>query len=199
MTQTEKQTARRLPLGRILLIAFVIMPLIEIAVLIRVGSWIGLWPTLALIILTAIAGTWMLKRQGFAVLARAQDQLNRGAVPVAEVFEGFCLVIAGALLLTPGFVTDLTGAALLLPPVRAWLYRQLGHHLKVATVGGAGQPPPGPRPPGSPPPGNKPDGPAPVIEGEFDEVDPESQAPDPGKPPPEDDMPPPRGSWSNQP
>ena len=83
MTRTEKQTTRRLPIGRILLIAFIVMPIIEIAVLIQVGGWLGLWPTLALIILTAVAGTWMLRQQGFAVLTRAQSQLERGAVPVS--------------------------------------------------------------------------------------------------------------------
>ncbi|NJO36959.1 MAG: FxsA family protein [Rhizobiales bacterium] len=120
MTRTEKQTTARLPIGRILLITFVVMPLIEIAVLIQVGSWLGLWPTLGLIVLTAIIGTWMLRRQGFAVLARAQRQLAEGGIPIGEVFEGLCLVIAGALLLTPGFVTDAIGGSLLVPPVRAW-------------------------------------------------------------------------------
>ena len=93
--------------------------------LIEVGGWLGLGPTLALIILTAVVGTWMLRRQGSAVLRRAQQQMQQGAMPVAEVFEGFCLVIAGALLLTPGFLTDTAGALLLLPPVRAFLYRRM--------------------------------------------------------------------------
>ena len=110
------------------------MPLAEIAVLIRVGGWLGLVPTLALIILTAVVGTWVLRRQGFAVLTRAQRQLEQGVMPVAEVFEGLCLLVAGALLLTPGFITDARGALLLLPPVRALLYRQVGHHLERQVV-----------------------------------------------------------------
>ena len=109
----------------ILLAGFIVVPLAEIAVLIEVGGWLGLAPTLALIILTAVVGTWMLRRQGTAVLRRAQQQMQQGAVPLAAVFEGFCLVIAGALLLTPGFLTDTAGALLLLPPVRALLYRRM--------------------------------------------------------------------------
>jgi UPF0716 protein FxsA len=175
MTGTEKQTSARLPIGRILLVAFIVMPLIEIAVLIQVGSWLGLWPTLALIILTAIAGTWMLRQQGFAVLTRAQNQLERGAVPLGEVFEGFCLVIAGALLLTPGFVTDAIGGALLLPPVRAWLYKVLGHRFRSSAM-------PPPRDGGS----------GPVVDGDFERVEPEPPS-SPG------DMPPPRGSWGDKP
>lgn len=202
MTRTEKQTARRLPIGRILLIAFIVMPLIEIAVLIEVGSWLGLWPTLGLIILTAIVGTWMLRRQGFAVLSRAQQQLERGAVPLAEVFEGFCLVIAGALLLTPGFVTDAIGGSLLLPPVRAWFYKMLGSHFRAAAM------------PGGPPAdqaGRGPGGQGPVVDGEFEAVPPDDppRAPSSGQRrdapstepdgvPPSGSMPPPRGGWEKK-
>jgi UPF0716 protein FxsA len=94
MRRSERKTASRVRLAPILLVAFVAVPLAEIAVLIRVGSWLGLMPTLALIILTAVVGTWMLRRQGFAVLARAQRQLEQGVMPVAEVFEGLCLLVA---------------------------------------------------------------------------------------------------------
>ncbi len=192
MARTEKQTTTRLPIGRILLIAFIAMPLIEIAVLIQVGSWLGLWPTLGLIILTAIIGTWMLRRQGFAVMARAQQQLAEGTVPLGEVFEGFCLVIAGALLLTPGFVTDLIGGSLLMPPVRAWLYRVLGGRFREAAM-------PGRQPQG----GHRAQGKGPVVDGDYETVDPEK-----AERPPEIDapeapssgpMPPPRGGWDDKP
>jgi len=210
MTRTEKQTITRLPIGRILLIAFVVMPLIEIAVLIQVGSWLGLWPTLGLIVLTAIIGTWMLRQQGFAVMARAQQQLAEGSIPFGEVFEGFCLVIAGALLLTPGFVTDLIGGSLLLPPVRAWLYRTFGGRLREAAMSGV-------HPPGSEP---HPDrqgetkGRGPVLDGDFEAVDPKAGDPKAGDPKAGTDndpasethpdsgsrpMPPPRGSWDDKP
>ena len=188
MARTEKQTTRRLPIGRILLIAFIVTPLIEIAVLIQVGSWIGLWPTLALIVLTAIVGTWMLRRQGFEVLSRAQQQLEQGTVPLAEVFEGFCLVIAGALLLTPGFVTDAAGTSLLLPPVRAWLYHVLGSRFRAAAM-----------PRGAAPAGADGRPPGPVVEGDYEEVvedeppQDEDQERRPSTP-----MPPPRGSWNKK-
>ena len=125
MSRSEKQTARRVPIGPILLVAFIVVPLAEIAVLIQVGGWIGLWPTLALIVLTAVIGTAMLRQQGLSVLLRAQRQLEEGTLPVAEVFEGFCLVIAGALLLTPGFITDAVGFACLTPPLRRGVIRAL--------------------------------------------------------------------------
>jgi UPF0716 protein FxsA len=181
MMLSEKQTARRAwrpPISLIVLVCFIAVPLAEIAVLIKVGGWIGLGPTLALIVLTAIAGAWMLRRQGLAVLRRAQQQMQQGVAPIGEVFEGFCLVIAGALLLTPGFLTDGAGALLLLPPVRAWLYRRMRHRIEEQVLSGAA---PRAEPPGhhQPPPDR-----APVIDVEFDEVP--------------DEMPEPRGSWGRR-
>ena len=180
MMLSEKQTARpawRPPIALIVLACFIIVPLAEIAVLIEVGGWLGLGPTLALIVLTAVAGAWMLRRQGLAVLRRAQQQMQDGTAPVAEVFEGFCLVIAGALLLTPGFLTDAAGALLLLPPVRALLYRRMRRRIEEQVLSGAS-------------PGKQQDPPAqdrapPVIDVEFEEVP--------------DDMPEPRGSWGRRP
>lgn len=189
MTRTEKQTGARLPIGRILFIAFIVTPLIEIAVLIQVGGWLGLWPTLGLIVLTAVVGTWMLRRQGFAVLTRAQKQLDEGGLPLGEVFEGFCLVIAGALLLTPGFVTDAVGGALLFPPVRAWLYRVLGHRFRETAM---------PRPQN--------DQRGPVVDGDFEHLGPEpTTSPDADENPaagspnePSRPTPPPRGGWDKR-
>jgi len=181
--QTEKQTARRPwrpPIALIVLACFVIVPLAEIAVLIEVGGWLGLGATLALIVLTAVAGAWMLRRQGLAVLRRAQRQMQEGTAPVGEVFEGFCLVIAGALLLTPGFLTDGVGALLLVPPVRSFLYRRLRRRIEEHVVT-----------PGSDP-GRQarqrpaqPERPATVVDVEFDEVVP-------------DEMPEPRGGWDRR-
>jgi UPF0716 protein FxsA len=172
MRSSERQTIhRRFRLGPVVLVAFIVVPLAEIAVLIKVGSWIGLAPTLALIILSAVVGTWMLRRQGFSVLIRAQRQLEQGELPVAEVFEGLCLVLAGALLLTPGFITDAFGALLLIPPVRALLYRQVGHYLERHVV----------RQPQARWPA--PDDDPPVIDAEYEELD-------------AHEMPPPRGGWS---
>ena len=112
-------------MGRLIFIILVITPIIEIAVFIQVGGLIGLWPTLAAIVLTALIGTALLRQQGLATLARAQQEMAAQRVPVRELFHGICLLLAGALLLTPGFVTDAAGFALLIPPVR----EAIGHRL----------------------------------------------------------------------
>ena len=102
----------------VLLLAFVITPIVEIAVFIQIGGEIGLWPTLAIVVITAIVGTALLRAQGLATFASAQKTLARGEFPVSQVFDGACLLVAGALLLTPGFVTDGIGLTLFFPPVR---------------------------------------------------------------------------------
>jgi UPF0716 protein FxsA len=196
MMLSEKQTARqarRPPIGLILLAAFIVVPLAEIAVLIEVGGWLGLGPTLALIVLTAVVGAWMLRRQGVAVLRRAQQQMQQGSVPLGEVFEGCCLVIAGALLLAPGFLTDTTGAILLLPPVRAFLYRRVRSRLEEQVRSGAAQAPPAREPRGRDKPSQDsarqdpaPQDRRPVIDAEFEEVEPNN-------------MPLPRGGWKRRP
>ncbi|MDE0942498.1 MAG: FxsA family protein [Alphaproteobacteria bacterium] len=116
-------------MGFIILLAFIAIPLIEIAVFIEVGGYIGLWWTLAIVVGTALGGTYMLRHQGLATLRRAQANMAEGRMPLREVFDGLCLLIAGALLLTPGFVTDLTGALLLMPPVRVFLGSLVARHI----------------------------------------------------------------------
>ena len=101
-----------------LLAAFIAVPVIEIILFIEVGGWIGLWPTIAIVVGTAFAGTSLLRIQGLAVLQRAQDSASRNELPVQEVFDGLCLLVAGALLLTPGFFTDALGFALFMPLFR---------------------------------------------------------------------------------
>jgi UPF0716 protein FxsA len=102
----------------ILLFLFIAVPITEIAIFIRAGEQFGLWPTLAIVILTAILGTTLLRYQGLRTLARVQGSLQLGEMPVGEVFTGLCLLVAGALLLTPGFLTDVVGFALFVPSVR---------------------------------------------------------------------------------
>lgn len=102
----------------LILLAFIIVPIAEIAVFIEAGQVIGLGWTLAIVVATAMAGTWLLRRQGTQVLAQTQARLNRGELPMGEIFTGLCLVVAGALLLTPGFLTDSVGLLLFVPPVR---------------------------------------------------------------------------------
>ena len=103
------------------LLVFLLTPLAEMTILIEVGGWIGVWPTVGLVALTALVGVALLKRQGFATLARGLARANAGELPAAEMLEGLLLAVAGALLLTPGFVTDAVGFALLTPPLRARL------------------------------------------------------------------------------
>ncbi len=110
-------------MGFLLLSALIAVPIIEIVVIIKVGGLIGAWPTVGLIILSAVVGTTMVRAQGFQVLARAQQSLDQGVFPAVELFDGMALLAAGLLLLTPGFVTDAVGVALLIPPVRRVLGR----------------------------------------------------------------------------
>lgn len=109
----------------IILALFIGIPVIEIAILIEIGGFIGVWLTIAIIISTAIAGTILLKIQGLSVLALAEQSIREGRPPVDMVIHGVFLLIAGVLLLTPGFATDAIGFALFVPPLRGWLGRTL--------------------------------------------------------------------------
>lgn len=155
----------------LLFLAFVGVPILEIALFIQVGGAIGLGWTLALVIATALLGTVLLRAQGLATMGRARASLERGEVPMREVFDGACLLVGGALLLTPGFATDTVGFLLLLPPVRALLLSRLRQsgRFHVHTAGGGGMAGFGHAQ--GPGPARGPDG-APVIDGEFEEVGP---------------------------
>lgn len=113
-------------MGYILLFVFIGIPILEISVFISVGDIIGLWPTLATVVITAIIGTALLRSQGLATLFRAQEHLNKGRFPIEEVFDGLCLIVAGAFLLTPGFITDGVGFLLFFPPFRSFIKKTLG-------------------------------------------------------------------------
>ena len=103
---------------RFLLLLFIVIPIIEMALLIKVGQWLGVAPTIGLVLLTAVIGLALLRQQGVSTLLRAQSRLQRGDVPAEEVLEGLMLAAGGALLLTPGFFTDVIGFAALLPFLR---------------------------------------------------------------------------------
>ena len=108
---------------------FVALPLVEMALLIWTGDRIGLLPTLAIVIATGFAGAALVKRQGLAVWVAARARLSEGALPTTELAHGAMLLVAGAFLLTPGFITDLTGFALLVPVVREQVRRRIGSRL----------------------------------------------------------------------
>ena len=124
-------------MGWLLLFAFIGIPLVEIAVFIKIGGIVGLGSTLIIVVLTAVIGTAVLRRQGLATLHRAREQMDRGSLPLAEIFDGICLLVAGAFLLTPGFVTDGLGALLLVPAFRLMLRRVIGSRVRVTNVHGA--------------------------------------------------------------
>ncbi len=107
----------------ILAFLFLIVPLLEIALLIQVGQTIGVGPTILLLIAMSIAGAILAKREGLAVWTRFRAALNRGEVPSKEIVDGVLVLFGAALLLTPGFLTDVLGLVLLLPPSRAAVRR----------------------------------------------------------------------------
>ncbi len=105
-------------MAKILLILFLLVPIGEIYVLLTVGSLIGVPLTIAMIVLTAITGAAMIRIQGISTLMRVRQSLEQGQIPAVELLEGACLLVAGALLLTPGFITDSIGFTLLVPALR---------------------------------------------------------------------------------
>ena len=154
------------------LLVFFLTPIAEMYLLIEVAGYIDTLPTIGLVMLTAVLGVALLKRQGLATLTRGVGRLNQGQLPAQEMAEGLLLAVAGALLITPGFITDTVGFLLLFPPTRQLIAARL---LKNVTVVGAeasfqahqsGGPGRGPGPGGRPqPPGS--DGPV-TIEGDFE-------------------------------
>jgi len=134
--------------GKLLFLVFIVVPLIEIYILIEVGSVIGVVPTIALVVLTAMIGSAMLRHQGFATIRKAQASLDQGAVPAEALVDGVFLVIGGALLLTPGFFTDAFGFLCLLPAGRKWFVAQAIKRVNVVQVHGTGGGPHRRTPPG---------------------------------------------------
>ncbi len=122
----------------IFLILFIIVPVIEIYLLIQVGSVIGAIPTILIILATAIIGASLLRQQGLSTLARFQNNLSSGKVPFQEMVEGVVLAIGGALLMTPGFVTDAMGFFCLIPFTRNALAFYMVKRFAVPSQGGRG-------------------------------------------------------------
>ena len=110
------------------------VPIIEIGLFIELGGWVGLWPTLGLVVLTAILGGVLLRMQGFAAMARLQSSMAEGGDPVGPLAHGFMILVAGLLMLTPGFFTDAIGFSLLILPVRAGLIKWIGPKLAARAV-----------------------------------------------------------------
>lgn len=135
-----------------LIVLFIVVPILELYVIIQVGQWIGVWPTLALLLADAILGSMLLKHQGRGAWRRFNEALAARRFPGQEVADGLLIVIGGTLLLSPGFITDIFGIFLLIPPTRAIARRVLKRftvgRFMVVGVPGGGRGPFGP-PPGS--------------------------------------------------
>lgn len=123
---------------RYLLLLFIVMPIIEMWVLISVGSSIGAINTIGLVLLTALIGIFLLKEQGFETLWRGREKLQRGHLPAQELIETIILAVSGALLLTPGFVTDAIGFMGLIPVFRRKIFNNMLHRIKATHMGSAG-------------------------------------------------------------
>ncbi|MCI4662639.1 MAG: FxsA family protein [Neomegalonema sp.] len=118
----------------LLLAAFILVPIIEIALFITVGERIGLWPTLAIVVVTALIGATAMRSQGQALMQRAASDMHNPAAIGKAMTDGMMLLFAGALLLTPGFFTDAIGFSLLVPAVRDFLRRKVLSRMAVSVT-----------------------------------------------------------------
>ena len=155
-------------LALIILLLTVALPLLEIAVLIKVGATIGVWPVMAIILATAMIGFYVVRLQGYGVARRLMATMRSGEPPHEPVLEGMLLMFAGACLIAPGLITDCIGLFLLVPVLRQWTARLIltrGFPLAVRLQRRAG-PKPGARDRQT-----RPKGPAPTIEGDYERID----------------------------
>ena len=138
-----------------LFLLFLLVPLIEIGLFIQVGGWLGLWPTLGIVILTAVAGTFLIRSQGFAVMNQLRGSMENLDDPTESLAHGAMVLFAGALLLTPGFFTDALGLSLMVPGIRGRIFRFFKSRIQVQSFSYGDDPRPGPD----------------VIDGDYEEVE----------------------------
>ena len=137
-----------MPIFPLLFILFLTIPVIEIYILINIGSHLGAGLTVFLVVLTAFIGAWCVRLQGLSTMQKLQQQLQQGQMPAQAMFDGFMLFVAGLLLITPGFLTDTIGFLLLVPPFRKLMLAFLLHRFAgqmqaqwhVSTARGATRP-----------------------------------------------------------
>jgi len=151
-----------------LLIAFIAVPMIEIALFIQVGGFIGIWWTLLIVLTTAVAGSYLVRNQGLRELANLQRSFSELDDPTEPLANGAMILFAGALLLTPGFFTDAVGLSFLVPSVRRAAFVWAKSNIKVHNFEMGQQ---GPAP-GQPPSGDR------VIDAEYEDVTPQKNRPD---------------------
>lgn len=145
---------------------FIAVPLIEIALFIQIGGAIGLWSTLAIVVLTAIVGTQLMRAQGALAMSQLRDSFGQLNDPTEPLAHGAMILFSGALLLTPGFFTDFIGFALLIPAVRRKVFTWARSRIQVQSFSMGGDPRPNANP------SNTPDD---VIDGEFTDITPEKR------------------------
>ena len=130
----------------LLILVFIVVPLAELYVILKVGDLIGWLPTLAILVADSLLGSWLMRSQGRAVWRRFQQTMQAGRVPHREVLDGVLVIFGGAFLITPGFITDVIGILLLLPPTRAlfrhWLIRRGGRMFGISVATGRRSTPP---------------------------------------------------------
>lgn len=116
---------------------FLVVPIIELYVIVQVAGGVGVLETIGLLIAISIVGAWLVRREGTSVMRKVQQQLGQGQVPTKQLVDGALILFAGALMLTPGFVTDALGVVLLIPPtriaIRTVLMRRFRHRVQTAT------------------------------------------------------------------
>ena len=147
-----------------LLALILIVPAVELVLLAWIGEHVGFWPTSGLVVGTALAGSWLAKREGLAALGRFQAKVASGQLPGRELTDGLIILVAGVLLLTPGVLTDAAGLVALFPPTRAWIRRRVEARLRRSVAGGRVSLFTGGRPLGAPPPPAASPRPAPDFE-----------------------------------
>jgi UPF0716 protein FxsA len=122
-----------------LFLLFTIVPIVELALLIQVGRWIGTLPTIGFVVATAALGAWLARREGLRAWRRVRSELASGQMPASPMLNGLAVFFGGTLLLTPGVLTDFLGLALLAPPTRAILIRGLKRRLEVQVMRSTGE------------------------------------------------------------
>ena len=129
-------------MARFFALGLIVLPIVEIAIFIKVGQTIGLWPTLALIIGAALLGGLLLRQQGLSVLTQLRSNIDRGHMPGRTIADAMMIGVAALFLVLPGFLSDLVALVLLLPPVRGWIYGALASRLTVVETAGFRHAPP---------------------------------------------------------
>jgi UPF0716 protein FxsA len=120
-----------------LLALFIFVPLLDLAILVRVGQWLGFWPTMGIVVVTGTVGALLARSQGLGVIRGIRTEMSVGQIPSSRLLDGLLVLVGGTLLLTPGLLTDAVGFALLLPPSRRLVKRVLQRRVERMVASGA--------------------------------------------------------------